>query len=140
MSGGICSRCGSMKDKGFPCDSAPCTAQDAVDRVPDKGAISDGYHTFDELYDHRIELFLALCRSIRSEGIGPLTWRSKSHSDGSMFEGWFVAGIDTMPGRQITYHLPIGRWGDCEFMQTLDTAPEWDGHTPMDSLHRLRYV
>lgn len=104
------------------------------------GEVSDGYHTFNELYDHRIELFIALCRWIRSNGIGPAVWRSRKHSDGSMFDGWFVAGIDTVSGRQITYHLPIGRWGDCEFMQTLDAAPEWDGHTPADVLDRLRYV
>ena len=50
---------------------------------------SDGYHTFTELYEHRIALFIALCRA-RSEddkfyGIDEI-WRSKLHSDGTSFE------------------------------------------------------
>jgi hypothetical protein len=28
----------------------------------DTNRISDGYHTFGELYDHRIQLFIALCK------------------------------------------------------------------------------
>jgi hypothetical protein len=29
--------------------------------MEDKSKISDGYHTFEELYDHRHVLFLTLC-------------------------------------------------------------------------------
>jgi hypothetical protein len=51
---------------------------------------SDGYHTFSELYDHRITLFIALCRI--SKGRGPSgrwsqLWRSKRHSDGELCFG-----------------------------------------------------
>jgi hypothetical protein len=30
----------------------------------DRNDISDGYHTFKELYDHRVKLFVALCNAI----------------------------------------------------------------------------
>lgn len=95
------------------------------------GNISDGYHTFDELYDHRITLWIALCKQRQ------VSWRSKVHSDGSMFEGWFVLGMGTGKGCQMTYHLPISRWDDTGFAMTMDMAPEFDGHTPAEVLKRI---
>src|SRR5262245_21988552 len=97
--------------------------------------ISDGYHTFNELYEHRFELFIALCRLALPDYY---VWRSRQHHDGSMFEGWFILGINTQPGKQITYHLPLSRWDDILGIETLDRAPEWDGHTAEDVLKRLR--
>jgi len=113
--------------------------------------VSDGYHTMDELYAHRIELFIALCRTLARESElawkeganreiyyrNGNIWRSKKHKDGSSFEGWFILGIRTDPSHQITYHLPIGKWDQCDFAFTLDKAPEWDGHTSADVLKRL---
>ena len=108
--------------------------------------ISDGYHTFDELYEHRIVLFIALCKELNKNIIIDDTksittkikvWKSKLHSDGTTFEGWFVMGIGKEKGKQITYHLPIEKWEDTEFAETLENAPEWDGHTPEDVLNRI---
>lgn len=100
--------------------------------------VSDGYHTFGELYEHRIALFLALAQRVDDVMPTGNVWRSKLHSDGSSIDGWFIMGIDTEPGRQITYHLPMSRWDDTGFMVTLDRAPEFDGHTSADVLVRLR--
>lgn len=100
----------------------------------DTNCISDGYHTFGELYDHRITLFIALCRTAREGG---QVWRSELHSDGSKFDGWFVLGIGRENGHQITYHLPMSKWSECDFAETLERAPEWDGHTSADVLRRL---
>lgn len=112
------------------------------------GKVSDGYHTFDELYDHRITLFIALCQFLRRQEIvtfpSPkglsLVWRSKKHSDGELAFGgsWFVLGIGQEKGQQITYHLPIERWEETNFAETLDVAPEFDGHTSADVLKRLK--
>jgi len=98
----------------------------------------DGFHTFSELYDHRITLFIALCREKEYAGRGSKVWRSKRHSDDSVFEGWFVLGIGEKKGKQITYHLPLERWKETEFAETLERAPEWDGHTSQDVLDRLK--
>jgi len=95
----------------------------------------DGYHTFDELYDHRIALFIALSKKWERD---ISVWRSKLHADGSNFDDWFILGIDKREERQITYHLPIDKWDDCDYAETLDKAPEWDGHTSDDVLERIK--
>ena len=110
---------------------------------------SDGYHTFQELYDHRHALFIAFCKErnlvrilLKKEGTimnGDSTvWRSKFHSDGSEYEGWFILGIGKETGSQISYHLPMSLWDDTDFAETLDNAPAWDGHTSADVLKRLK--
>lgn len=107
----------------------------------DTNLISDGYHTFGELYEHRITLFIALCRLLKFEYKlqvdGKGVWKSKVHHDGSTWDGWFIMGILTVPGQQISYHLPMKYWDDTDFATTLDKAPEWDGHTPADVIKRL---
>lgn len=111
----------------------------------DEVEVSDGYHTFSELYAHRVELFINMCRFYK-EGVAQATcwvgrrpvWKSKRHSDGSGIDGWFLLGIGKKPGEQITYHLPTGRWDDCDFVDTLERAPEFDGHTSDDVLKRLK--
>jgi hypothetical protein len=114
-------------------------------RLLETNDISDGYHTFGELYEHRITLYIALCKLLDtaefscSEGLPWCKiWRSQRHSDGSIWDGWFILGIDKAKGHQITYHLPLSKWSECEFAETLDKAPEWDGHTSNDVLERLK--
>jgi hypothetical protein len=99
--------------------------------------ISDGYHTFDELYEHRITLWITLCRILAEECGSTDVWRSRLHSDGTHFEGWFVLGFAFRAGEQITYHLPLSRWDETLFARDLKCAPEWDGHTAADALARL---
>ena len=99
----------------------------------------DGYHTFDELYEHRIVLFIQLCRKIAWKGEIPI-WRSKLHSDGMSYDGWFILGIHKEKGGQITYHLPLEKWEETNYAETLEKAPEWDGHTSKDILERLKSI
>ena len=100
----------------------------------DPGEISDGYHTFNDLYDHRCTLFLALMASNPA-----LSWISAKHHDGSEWDGWFIAGME-LPTGDVTYHLPNSMMGAA--MQTgarvLDCGKEWDGHTAADVVKRLR--
>ena len=120
-------------------------AEGRNDPTFDANLIRDGYHSFGELYEHRITLFIALCRVINRINVSfdvndmPV-WRSKKHSDGKLaFDGtWFVLGIYHSKGDQITYHLPISRWDETSFAETLDKAPDWDGHIPEDVLKRLK--
>jgi len=100
------------------------------------GEICDGYHTFNELYEHRIMLFIALCRVMNNYGV--YVWRSKKHSDTSEWEGWFILGIRANRGEQITYHLPDDKWEFTDFADTRIMAPKWDGHTSEDVLERLK--
>jgi len=111
------------------------------------GDISDGYHTFDELHEHRITIYIALCKQQKglydmAEKAGVETprnvWRSKKHSDDSEWDGWFIMGIGKLEGNQITYHLPDKKWDECDFAETLDKAPKFDGHTSADVLERIK--
>lgn len=107
------------------------------DKDGSAGLISDGYHTFDELYEHRITLYIALCKMIAKEEILGDVFKTQIHSDGTSWNGWFVLGIIMRDERQITYHLPMSKWEDCGFAPTLEKAPEFDGHTSADVLQRI---
>lgn len=94
--------------------------------------VSDSYHTFDELYGHRIMLFLCLMKCNKE-----ISWKSRIHSDGSpVWKGWFVAGMD-LPTGSITYHIADQFWSMIDDIKHLETAPEWDGHTSDDVVRRL---
>lgn len=99
----------------------------------DTNKISDGYHTFGQLYDHRITIYMVVCKLLKQD-----SWRSLKHSDGSEHKGWFVLGLFKEKGKQITYHLPISDWDGCDFAETLEIAPEWDQHSSDDVIERLR--
>lgn len=95
--------------------------------------VSDGFHTFGELYDHRTALFMAFLKERASE-----SWMSKRHCDDSFWEGWFIAGT-TLKSGDITYHLSMKYWDDLKSCNVLvlDKAPTWDRHTSKDVLERL---
>lgn len=87
--------------------------------------ISDGYHTFDELYYHRAVLFSLVCKANKEHA-----WKSRLHSDGTMWDGLFIVGITTPEGNY-TYHYHDERW-DMFDVKELEKAPEYDGHLPSD--------
>src|SRR6185312_10514481 len=99
------------------------------------GQTSDGYHTFDELYEHRISLYLLTALLLKQRGVP--VWRSCFHHDGSSIQGWFILGVQREPGTQITYHLPLTQWDNASFAETIRRAPEWDKHTSVDVVARL---
>ncbi len=98
------------------------------------GEVSDGYHTFNELYEHRNMLFIKLCRALNRAFY---VWKSKTHSDGTTIPGWFILGLNKEPGEQITYHLPLYLWDEAGFAEPLLQAPPFDGHTSENVLDRL---
>lgn len=95
------------------------------------GEISDGYHTFDELYDHRAKLFAGIVNLIPD-----VCWKSKKHYDGTMFDGMFIVGMMTPEG-QATYHYDIDPYWDLFHCAEFQNAPEFDGHTPSDAIERI---
>lgn len=100
--------------------------KDLRDEGVSRKDISDGYHTFDELYYHRMVLF-----SIILSQNPPISWKSKYHSDGTMFDSdSFICGIETPKGRY-TYHYDLKYWDKFKFKE-LEYAPKWDGHKPTD--------
>lgn len=105
------------------------------EKINSPGDVSDGYHTFDELYDHRMALTAALVKSHPE-----LSWRSKEHHpDGDpMFGGFFIVGM-TLPGiGDISYHYKLEHWDLFNGMPTFPHAHLWDGHTPAEVVRRLK--
>ena len=91
----------------------------------DMGEVSDGDHTFNELYMHRTTLFnIILCQNKDK------AWKSKLHDDGTMFDDYFIAGITTPEG-EYTYHQHMDYWDKFD-VEERTRAPEWDGHKPED--------
>lgn len=109
--------------------------------VDSAGQVSDGYHTFDELYNHRHILFCALS----STGDHYVhSWKSLQHwIDGKLeivWDGWFLAGINLggdLQGKMITYHLPLSYWNLFEGNEVHEPLAH-DGHTSKDVLERIR--
>ena len=104
-------------------------------QIPCKtGEVSDGHHTFDELYEHRCTLFLALMQAHPD-----ISWFSRKHHDYSEWPGWFIAGMDT-PHGAVTYHLPDRLWSLAKETGAfkLDVGLSWDGHTPADVVNRIQ--
>lgn len=104
---------------------------DTAKQLQDAGLFSDGYHTFDELYAHRVRLFTCLMHAHRNRA-----WWSLRHDDGTKMDGWILAGIDTPVG-PATYHLPVTETPYLPEGIELDKGKPWDGHTADDVLERL---
>lgn len=101
------------------------------------GDTSDGFHTFDELYEHRTVLFACLCNTYQDvNGQEGVTFRSRKHHDGTMYDGFFIAGILT-DGGWVTYHCEDRFWHYFGRVPEMDFAPKWDGATPDHGLGRL---
>lgn len=95
------------------------------------GEVSDGYHTFNELYHHRAVLFSVICNEHIDKA-----WKSLKHDTGDMYDGMFIVGIET-PRGQATYHYNINPYWDMFKVKELPKAPEWDGHTPAQAIARI---
>ena len=89
--------------------------------------LSDGFHTFRQLYYQRMVLFAAIVRQNKDKA-----WKSLRHEDGELCfgGGWFIVGIDTPEG-SYTYHYEDSYFSlfDCE---ELECGKRWDGHTEKD--------
>lgn len=121
--------------KGHLKDLPPDRLRRILGEIEMAGDLSDGYHTFNELYDHRALLTAALFVSVWQ-----FSWRSKAHhpDDQPMYDGYFIAG-HSVGGGEITYHYPLKYWDLFDTLETLDHAPKWDGETPAQGLERLRF-
>ena len=95
-----------------------------VDEIDD---VSDGFHTFRQLYYQRMILFAAIVKQNKDKA-----WKSLRHEDGELCfgGGWFIVGVDTPEGNY-TYHYEDNYYSlfDCK---ELERGKHWDGHTEKD--------
>lgn len=89
------------------------------------GKFSDGDHTFDDLYYHRMMLFAVICNTYPQ-----CAWKSWKHEDGTMYDDYFIVGITT-PDGDYSYHYHKDYWNNFNVPE-LENAPHWDGHKPED--------
>ncbi|RIJ68764.1 hypothetical protein D1871_22610 [Nakamurella silvestris] len=105
--------------------------------MSDIGSISDGFHTFDELYEFRRLYHAHAARAWLTAGY-PVV-RSWKHHDGQpcFGGGWFIV-VAQLPTGQVSNHYRTVSWSLFSDVPEVETAPAWDGHTTADVAHRLR--
>jgi len=109
----------------------------SLQQEQDMGEVSDGYHTFNELYYYRMLYNAAFFNLL------PKNWvhKSKRHHTGEecFGEGWFIV-MANLPTGQISNHYELKDW-DLFKVPEKEFADEWDGHTPQEAAERLhRYL
>ena len=123
--------------------------QQIKDKKIDISVLSDGYHSFKELYDFRkvynAHLFNEWakqdnCLLPNSLDFGAKydVHKSTRHNDGELCfgGGWFVV-VAILPKGQITNHYEMKDW-DLFKVPTIEKAKyKFDGHTSKDVLSRL---
>lgn len=101
--------------------------------------ISDGYHTFGELYEHRMLYNAAFCKIAKELKSNEIKcFKSNKHSDNTpCFDGtWFIVSME-LPTGQISNHYKK-EYFDLFDVQYVPNAPIWDGHTTQIALERLK--
>jgi hypothetical protein len=101
------------------------------------GSTSDGYHTFDELYEFRKAYNAALFNEWSGQGKYKVH-KSKRHHDGNLcFDGgWFIV-VAVLPDGQVSNHYEMKDWGLFKVVETEKALFEFDGHIGEDVIKRL---
>ncbi|MFA5602776.1 MAG: hypothetical protein WDA21_03475 [Bacilli bacterium] len=90
----------------------------------DVDLISDGWHTFGELYKHRQMLLIKLCQFIsKSNRKDLVVWKTRKHNDNTVMEGYFLLGITINKNNYISYHMDNNVWDLCAYAIELDKSP-----------------
>lgn len=103
----------------------------------DMGEVSDGYHTFNELYRYRMLYNAAFFNLLARNGQVEVC-KSRRHSDGEKCFGsddWFIV-MAMLPTGQVSNHYESKYW-DLFDVPERETAFEYDGHTPNEAADRL---
>lgn len=122
--------------------------QDLKIKGEDVGNVSDGYHTFSELYEFRKVYNAALfnewasaeiCNEDGSWGNKYDVHKSWKHNDGELCfgGGWFIV-VAILPTGQISNHYEANDWDLFKIPETETAKYQFDGHTSTDVLFRLR--
>jgi hypothetical protein len=102
------------------------------------GNTSDGYHTFNELYEFRKAYNVALFNEWAVNGKCSVhkSWR---HHDGELCfgGGWFIV-VAVLPDGQISNHYEAKDWDLFGVQETDRALFEFDGHTGSDVIARLK--
>jgi len=102
------------------------------------GELSDGYHTFNELYHFRMLYNAALFNEWAKNGNKYSVHKSKKHYDGELCfgGGWFVVYAE-LPTGQISNHYQDKYYDLFNVPESDKALCEWDGHTSEDVSSRI---
>ena len=119
-------------DKSFANNSNE-TENNESEEPKDMGEVSDGYHTFNELYYYRMLYNAAFFNLLPKD----MVHKSKRHHTGEecFSGGWFIV-MANLPTGQISNHYELKDW-DLFQIPEKECADEWDGHTPQQAAERL---
>ena len=78
----------------------------------DCGNVSDGDHSFSELYHHRAILTASLFNAHKEK-----CWKSKFHDTGDMFDGYFIVVLKQKTAKQ--HIIILLNIGDCSMLKNL---------------------
>lgn len=103
------------------------------------GETSDGYHTFNELYDFRMLYHAALFNELAEDNNKYGVHKSLRHYDGELCfgGGWFIV-IAELPTGQISNHYKEEDWDLFKIPSAEKALIQFDGHTSEDVRKRLR--
>jgi hypothetical protein len=104
------------------------------------GTLSDGFHTFDELYEFRKMYNAAAFNAWAKAGLYDVH-KSKHHSDGIACYGgkWFIV-MAILPTGQVSNHYKLEDWDLFQCPEELIVKFPYDGHTAKHVLKRLEDV
>lgn len=127
------------------------TKEEAINTIIAGGCetnkISDGYHTFEELYEFRkvynAALFNEWARQNNQYTDLPIhdVHKSWKHNDGELCfgGGWFIV-VAVLPTGQISNNYEAKDWDLFKVPEVEKAKYPFDGHTSNDVLTRLRAV
>jgi hypothetical protein len=114
--------------------------QEIINSMPDKdrSQLSDGYHTFSELYEFRKTYNAAAFNAWYTMGYYSVH-KSFKHHDGELcFDGdWFIVSA-MLPTGQISNHYHISDWNLFKCKETSRSLFPFDNHTSTDVLNRIK--
>lgn len=128
--------------------------QKGINDTPDnvRGNYSDGYHTFNELYEFRKLYNAALFnlwalhfggevfKKVDGDKVNPkyLVHKSWKHNDGELCfgGGWFIV-VAELPTGQISNHYEAKDWDLFKIPEVEKALRPFDGHTSADVIARL---
>lgn len=139
----ISSQLQSMND--YLGDLAARISDEGIEQEADEfdypGDISDGYHTFNELYRYRMLYNAAFLNMYSDPSIKRMpdgkdsivvrnVGKSRLHHDGTepFGGGWFIVWFGAPNGAVISNHYELKYW-ELFNIPEYSTAPEWDGST-----------
>lgn len=100
--------------------------------------ISQGYHTFNELYEFR-KLYNALLFNEWAKNKTIEVYKSKKHYDGKCcFDEEHFIVVAILPEGQISNHYKLKDWDLFNVPEYEKSKYEYDGHNPTDVIERLK--